>query len=204
LILQPEEEEEDEPDSCTTSSLFPACSTKYVVVTSLFPDQSSQTVSTSTSTTYTTVAACTGTATIITTTSATATTVEQLCDKTNCGGSCAGGDEREVTWPTDNASAEYRSSSREIDFWVNQAGNPLDVPGPEMANIPTDGSGDWMNFYSKFIDNSPTDTLDNTIESLGSQTSVLMFPWRTESKNVLVKDLYECTAIIGVSHKGQL
>jgi hypothetical protein len=108
-----------------------------------------------------------------------------------------------MTLPTNNPSAEHPSSSRDMDLWIGQPGNPTDVPGPDMADIPSSGTGDWADFYKKIRDSSSTQKLQNYDESLGSQTSVLMFQWGTLPKNILVEDLYGCTAIIGVSHKGR-
>ncbi|KAJ4347168.1 uncharacterized protein N0V89_011106 [Didymosphaeria variabile] len=183
----------DEPDdSCTTSKEFPTCTTKFIEVTSVFPDQSSRTTSTSTISTCYTITACTGSATTVSTTTQTATTVQQYCEPTSCGAACSRkirravveGPKLENPYPVE--SEIYSSSNLTI--------SERDIPGP--------GSGDWEAWYSNLKGRAETITVDNYDGASDSNTAIAQVIWGNSPQNIVIQQLNGCIALFCASGTG--
>lgn len=80
----------------------------------------------------------------------------------------------------------------------------IGFPGPDTAIDYTGGTEDWSAWYTKLKDNKDTIKMDiDALSWQNSVTSIVQIRWSPVPQNVLVEGLHGCTAVIGVSHKGQ-
>ncbi|KAF1959973.1 hypothetical protein CC80DRAFT_545396 [Byssothecium circinans] len=183
---------DDKPESsCTTSNRYPTCTTKFVVVTSVYPDLSSRTTSTSTSSTCYAVTACTGSATTVSTTTQTATTVQKFCEKTSCGNACARTRERRVA-PSDTPKLDKPPALEDH----------LDSSNLTIFDTPEPGTGDWGDWYEKLRRKGETITIVNDNGVLGTNTAIAQVMWGNTKQNILVENLVGCIAVFCVSNIG--
>lgn len=163
-----------------------------MVVTSVFPDEDSSTVSTSTTSSCYTVTACTGSATTVKTTTSTATTVQRYCEPTSCGSACNAAKRRGGVVPTgvpklDDLENQFETSNLTVI--------ERDLPSP--------GTGDWSGFYGTLKSDPNTYVIDNDAGVDGTKTALYQVAWGKKKQNILVQDLYGCIAVIAVSHRGK-
>lgn len=168
-----------------------------MVTTSAYPDQSSTTTITSTSTSCRTITACTGLATTISTTTSSATTIESYCEPTNCGSACAAPARRRRSFlPPTSASELEALFGSESQFTISNA-------TLEGRSVRAPGSGDWSDFYSPLKADSNTITMQFLETVLGTETAVVTYTYAGTPRNILVEDLHGCIVVIGVSHQGK-
>ncbi|KAF1971712.1 hypothetical protein BU23DRAFT_645484 [Bimuria novae-zelandiae CBS 107.79] len=192
---------DDNPDdSCTTKRPYPTCTTKFVVVTTEFPDLGSKTTSTDTISTCYTITACTGSATTVSTTTQSATTVQSLCEPKNCGGTCGARRRALEAIPTDPPSIS-RQTLASVPTQENQSvslGTDLMV-----RDIPPPGSGDWSAFYKGILAKEEETILINNDNGVrGTTTALVQVIWGHKKQNIVVQGLFGCFALFCVSQIG--
>ncbi len=171
-----------------------------MVITSVFPDQSTTETSTSTTSTCYTVTACTGSATTVSTTASSTTTIQSLCARSNCGaeGACPATKRARDVMPTTTPISE--TGQLQGNFTLSK------------REFPPPGTGDWNDFYQNLLEQPNTIKVNNlrttevleqglVIEDSLSAVSTMTFDPRPG--NIVVEGLYGCTAVIAVSHLGK-
>jgi hypothetical protein len=77
-----------------------------------------------------------------------------------------------VTLPTSLPRPEDNPVSRELDVWLNQTADQIELPGPDTASIPSPGKDDWSGWYNDIYKDDYTAILDSSEKSFGSNTAV--------------------------------
>jgi len=65
------------------------------------------------------------------------------------------------------------------------------------------GTGNWADFFDGIAASADTLTVMNGERYLGTFTAAVDSTFSTNKVNVLVEDLYGCTSLIAVSHRGK-
>ncbi|KAH8728454.1 hypothetical protein GQ44DRAFT_724448 [Phaeosphaeriaceae sp. PMI808] len=170
--------------------IYQTYTTKFVVITSIFPESSSRTTSTSTISTCYTVTACTGSATTVLTTTQTATTVQQFCEPTSCGNACARAKKRGA--PRNDARKLERPQP--LQGYTNSSNLT-----PFQRGLPDPGTGDWDLWYQNVRDEKGAITINNDQGVIGSITAVTQVSWGNSEQTIIAEELYVCIALFCVS-----
>ncbi|KAF2787072.1 carbohydrate esterase family 3 protein [Melanomma pulvis-pyrius CBS 109.77] len=188
-------DDDKDPETCTTSKEYPTCTTKYIVYKTVYPEQDTSTISTSTTSSCYTVTACTGSATTVETTTTTTTTDHQYCDPTSCGNSCPVRRRERRVGPTGVPKLDSLAAL-ENQFKPSN----LTIQG---RNLPRPGTGDWKDFYEKLEADDITHVVDNGEETMGTLNAIYQVAWQDYPQNFVVRDLSGCIVVIAVSHREQ-
>ncbi|KFY81732.1 hypothetical protein V498_08700 [Pseudogymnoascus sp. VKM F-4517 (FW-2822)] len=120
------------------------------------------------------------------------TTGEKFCEPTSCGNVCAPARKRQLV-PSDAPKLDYlpedRFDTSNITIFERDIPNPGD-------------QGDWGTWYDDLERMSGTVLLDNSKETLNTNTSVEVLVWGNTKQAIVVQGLTGCIALFCVSHIG--
>jgi hypothetical protein len=164
------------------------------VTKSVFPDQSSSSVTTRTATSCYTVTACTGSSTTKSTTISTTTTIEAGCGKDGCGIACNTAARRKRgVFPTGVPKLDHLDALGDQFETSNLTVLKRDVPPP--GSLP-----DRDDFHKTVRETALK--LDIFDEKLG-ETAVIEDWFFETDKSYLIEGLYGCLGVIVISHTGE-